>query len=225
MLGVMPTRDAQKLAEQQGLDLVEISPNADPPVCKIMDFGKFRYDESIKRKQARKTQSRQQIKEVKFHANVDDHDLQTKMRHMREFLAEGDKVKVTLQYRGRENAHKELGFELVNRIIKEFEPLALCEQQPRLVGRILGCLLAPRPQKAGSGHKPAAAAGAAKPAAAHPPATPAATAVPRPAAPPGAPPAPAIPAPIPAAAAPVAPPQVAPIPAAPAAPQPAAAPA
>ena len=149
MLGVMATRDAQRLADQQEMDLVEISPNADPPVCKIMDFGKFRYEESIKRKQARKSQIRQQIKEVKFHASVDEHDLQTKLRHIREFLAEGDKVKVTLQYRGRENAHKELGMQVVTRVIKELELLAIVEQQPRLLGRLLGCLLAPRPVKIG----------------------------------------------------------------------------
>jgi translation initiation factor IF-3 len=147
MLGVMATRDAQRAADAQGLDLVEISPNADPPVCKIMDFGKFRYEESIKRKQARKSQIRQQIKEVKFHASVDEHDLQTKMRHIREFLAEGDKVKITLQYRGRENAHKELGMEVVTRVIKDLEAVAIVEQQPRLLGRLLGCLLAPRPVK------------------------------------------------------------------------------
>ena len=155
MLGVMATRDAQRVADGQGLDLVEISPNADPPVCKIMDFGKFRYEESIKRKEARKSQIRQQIKEVKFHASVDEHDLQTKLRHIREFLAEGDKVKITLQYRGRENAHKELGMAVVTRVIKDLEPIAIVEQQPRLLGRLLGCLVAPRPVKPGSAPKPA----------------------------------------------------------------------
>jgi len=198
MLGVMTTRDAQRLAEQQGFDLVEISPNADPPVCKIMDFGKFRYEESIKRKQARKSQIRQQIKEVKFHASVDEHDLQTKMRHIREFLAEGDKVKVTLQYRGRENAHKELGMEVVTRVIKELDAIAIVEQQPRLLGRLLGCLLAPRPVKPGS--KPANPAQSSAPR----PATPAPVKpAPAPAAPAPATPAPATPAP--AAPAPVAP--------------------
>jgi len=149
MHGVMATRDAQRMADGQGLDLVEISPNADPPVCKIMDFGKFRYEESIKQKQARKSQSRQQIKEIKFHASVDVHDLQTKMRHIRDFLADGDKVKITLQYRGRENAHKELGMEVITRVIKELEPVAVVEQHPRVIGRLLGCLLAPRPLKPG----------------------------------------------------------------------------
>ena len=147
MLGVLPTREAQQMAQQQGLDLVEVSPNAEPPVCKIMDFGKFRYDEGMKRKQARKSQQRLQIKEVKFHANVDAHDLETKLRKMREFIAEGNKVKLTLAYRGRENAHKELGFEVIKNIIQQMEPVATCEQPPRLLGRLLGCLLAPRPMK------------------------------------------------------------------------------
>jgi translation initiation factor IF-3 len=209
MLGVMATRDAQRLADQQEMDLVEISPNADPPVCKIMDFGKFRYEESIKRKQARKSQIRQQIKEVKFHASVDEHDLQTKLRHIREFLADGDKVKITLQYRGRENAHKELGMQVVTRVIKELEPLSVVEQQPRLLGRLLGCLLAPRPVKAGQTAKqpqqprPAPVPAAAGPglASASPPPAAAAT----PAVPP-VPPVASVAPPASAAAAPVAPP-------------------
>ncbi|MEI8242833.1 MAG: translation initiation factor IF-3 [bacterium] len=210
MLGVMATRDAQKLADAQGFDLVEISPNADPPVCKIMDFGKFRYEESIKRKQARKSQIRQQIKEVKFHASVDEHDLQTKMRHIREFLAEGDKVKITLQYRGRENAHKELGMEVVTRVIKDLEVVAIVEQQPRLLGRLLGCLLAPRPAKPGTtkSSQPAHSA-APRPVAPAAPAAPAAAVAPvAPAAP-----IPAVSAPAPA---PVAAPQPPPAAAAPA---------
>ena len=151
MLGVLPTREAQRMAQQQGLDLVEVSPNAEPPVCKIMDFGKFRYDEGMKRKQARKSQQHQVIKEIKFHANVDPHDLETKLRKTREFLAEGHKVKLTLAYRGRENAHKDLGFEVMQRVIKELEGEAVCEQPPRLLGRLLGCLLAARPQKPAKG--------------------------------------------------------------------------
>ncbi len=152
MLGVMATRDAQRMAEDQGLDLVEISPNVEPPVCKIMDFGKFRYEESMKKKQAKKNQARQQIKEIKFHATVDENDLQIKTRRIHEFLAEGDKVKVTLQYRGRENAHKELGMEVIERVIKACEEQAVVEQSPKILGRVLGCLLAPRP--AGKADKP-----------------------------------------------------------------------
>ncbi len=151
MLGVMATRDAQRLADQQGFDLVEVSPNAEPPVCKIMDFGKFRYEESIKRKQARKNQKTTQIKEIKFHASVDTNDLGHKLRQIKDFLADGHKVKVTLQYRGRENAHKELGMEVVNRVIQECSAEAVVEQSPKLIGRTLGCLLAARPVKVGSG--------------------------------------------------------------------------
>ena len=173
MLGVMPTRDAQRLADQQGLDLVEVSPNAEPPVCKIMDFGKFRYEESIKRKVARKNQKTTQIKEVKFHASVDTNDLGHKLRQIKEFLADGHKVKVTLQYRGRENAHKELGMEVVNKVIQDCAAEAIVEQSPKLIGRTLGCMLAARPAKTGSGQssspqapKPQAAAPRPAPAAA-----------------------------------------------------------
>ena len=157
MLGVMTTRDAQRLADNQGLDLVEVSPNAEPPVCKIMDFGKFRYEESIKRKVARKNQKTTLIKEVKFHASVDTNDLGHKLRQIKEFLADGHKVKVTLQYRGRENAHKELGMEVVNRVIQDCAAEAIVEQTPRLIGRTLGCMLAAKPAKPGSGQQSAQA--------------------------------------------------------------------
>ena len=112
-----------------------------------MDFGKFRYDEGMKRKQARKQQQKQVIKEIKFHASVDPHDLEVKMRRMREFIAAGNKVKVTLAYRGRENAHKDLGFEVMQRVIEDMSDVTFCEQQPKLLGRFLGCLLSPRSQK------------------------------------------------------------------------------
>ncbi|MBO7654159.1 MAG: translation initiation factor IF-3 [Kiritimatiellae bacterium] len=148
MKGVMATRDAQRLADQQGLDLVEISPNAEPPVCKIMDYGKFRYEESIKRKQAKKNQKVTQIKEIKFHASVDVNDLDHKVRQIHEFLAAGHKIKVTLQYRGRENAHKELGSEVIERVISACADVAVVEQAPKLIGRVLGCLLAPKPASA-----------------------------------------------------------------------------
>jgi len=143
MIGIMPTRDALRLAESQELDLVETSPNADPPVCKIMDFGKFRYEESLKRKEARKKQSRQQTKEVKFHSGTDENDINVKVRKIKEFIEDGDKVKVSLQYRGRENAHRELGVELINRVIKLCEEFTQVEQSPKLMGKVLGCLLAP----------------------------------------------------------------------------------
>jgi translation initiation factor IF-3 len=150
MLGVMATREAQRLADAQGLDLVEVSPNAEPPVCKIMDYGKFRYEESIKRKTARKNQKVVQIKEVKFHATTDTGDLEHKLRLIKSFIDEGDKVKITLQYRGRENAHKEIGVELVNKVVEACLAFAITEQSPKLIGRVLGCMLAPKPVKAGS---------------------------------------------------------------------------
>jgi len=151
MLGIMHTREAQRIADQRGLDLVEVSPNADPPVCKIMDYGKFRYEEGIKRKQARKNQKMVQIKEIKFHASVDTNDLDHKVRQIKEFIADGHKVKITLQYRGRENAHKELGIEVINKVIESCAAVAATEQPPRLLGRVLGCLLAPRSAKASGG--------------------------------------------------------------------------
>lgn len=143
----MPTRDALYLAQKQGLDLVEMAPNAEPPVCRIMDYGKFRYDEGIKRKAARKQQQRQIVKEIKFHANVDPHDLDVKKRQMRAFIAEGNKVKLTLAYRGRENAHKDLGIEVMEQVVQDMADVAICEQPPKVLGRLLGCLLAPRPTK------------------------------------------------------------------------------
>ncbi len=147
MLGVMQTRDALRLAQDNGMDLVEISPNAEPPVCKIMDYGKFRYEESIKRKEARKNQSRQQTKEVKFHAGTDVNDVNVKVRKIKEFIEDGDKVKVSLMFRGRENAHRELGAEQIDRVIALCEEFAIVEQAPKLIGRVIGCLLAPRPVK------------------------------------------------------------------------------
>jgi len=143
MLGVMQTREAQRGAQSRGLDLVEVSPNADPPVCKVMDYGKFRYEEGMKRKAARKNQKTTQVKEIKFHASVDTNDLDTKMRKIRTFLKAGHKVKLTLQYRGRENAHKELGLEVIKGIIVTLGEDVTVEQAPRIMGRVLGCLLAP----------------------------------------------------------------------------------
>ena len=153
----MATRDAQRLADQQGLDLVEISPNAEPPVCKIMDYGKFRYEESIRNKQARKNQKTTQIKEIKFHVGVDVNDLQHKLKQIKDFLASGHKIKVTLQFRGRENAHKELGTEVVNNVIEACSEVSVVEQSPKLIGRTLGCLLAPKSATAAKPGSPAKA--------------------------------------------------------------------
>jgi translation initiation factor IF-3 len=124
-----------KLAVDQGLDLVEISPNAVPPVCKVMDFGKFMYEEQRKKKMARKHQHSQVVKEIKFHANVAEHDYQTKMNHIKEFLQDGNKVKISLTFRGRENAHREFGFELMSRVLKDSAEYCVVEMTPRMMGR------------------------------------------------------------------------------------------
>ena len=140
--GIVLTRDAMITAESLKLDLVEVSPNADPPVCRIMDYGKFCYEQN--RKDRGQKRAAQQIKEVKFHTNVDSHDYLTKIGQIRGFLEKGDKVKVSLMFRGRENAHKELGFELVNRVIKDCESFGFCESPPRLMGRNLIAMIGVR---------------------------------------------------------------------------------
>lgn len=144
-IGIIATREAMALAERHGLDLVEIAPQAQPPVCRIMDFGKFKYEQEKKDKRAKKHQSATRVKEVQLHPNVGDHDYQTKVRHMREFLEEGHRVKVGLFFRGRENAHHEIGFEVMSRVIKDTQDLGLPEQPPKLMGRNIIMLLTPRP--------------------------------------------------------------------------------
>lgn len=157
MMGVMPTSTALKIAQDRHLDLVEITPNAQPPVCKIMDYGKFRYEESIKAKKARKAQKVQQVKEIKFHAATDTGDLEHKLRQVRGFLSEGNKVKLSLQYRGRENAHRELGEELIARVLEMLKDDCTVEQPPKLLGKVLGCLIGPRKTKgAAKPNQPAA---------------------------------------------------------------------
>ena len=143
MLGVMDTHEAQRRAESQGLDLVEITPNAIPPVCKIMDYGKFKYEESIKAKQARKAQKVQKVKEIKFHPGTDTNDFNYKLNQIRGFLADGCKVKLTLQYRGRENAHRELGEDVINRVLEELKEECFVEQAPKTLGLVLGALIGP----------------------------------------------------------------------------------
>ena len=149
MGGVMSTRDAMKLAEEHGMDLVEISPNADPPVCRIMDFGKYRYNESIKEKKARKQAHlhSRSVKEVKFHANVAEHDFETKVNHAQKFLEKGHKVKLSLQFRGRENAHRELGFEVINRVIKALESVSQMDMEPKMIGRSCVAMLSAKSKK------------------------------------------------------------------------------
>jgi len=141
MLGIMPTKDAMRRAQDQGLDLVEITANADPPVCRIMDFGKFKYEQSLKRKNSKKHQQNRPVKEVKFHANVGDHDYKTKVGHAREFLEKGHKVKMTLTFRGRENAHRDLGFEVINRAKVDCDDVSVVDMEPRLIGRNIVLML------------------------------------------------------------------------------------
>ncbi len=156
-LGVMNTREAQRIAQSRGLDLVEVAPTSRPPVCKIMDYGKFRYEQSKKERQARKNQGGSTVKEVKYHVNVEEHDYETKMRHIRDFLAEGHRIKCTLIFRGRENAHKDLGFVVLQRVANDLQDVAKIDQSPNLMGRFLTMVLAPKP-----GAKAAAKAAEAK---------------------------------------------------------------
>ncbi len=143
-LGVMYTNEAIEQANELGLNLVEVSPNADPPVCKFLDVGKYRYEAQKKANAARKTQKTQQIKEIKMRPNIDDHDYDVKMRSVRKFIEEGDKVKMTLRFRGREMAHQELGIKLLDRVREETLPIAKVESEPRLEGRQMTMVLAPR---------------------------------------------------------------------------------
>ena len=143
-LGVMFTREAIEQAAEVGLDLVEISPNADPPVAKFLDIGKFKYEAQKKANAARKNQKTQEIKEIKMRPNIDDHDYDTKMKAIQKFLGEGDKVKVTLRFRGRELAHGQLGMQLLQRVQSDTNEAAKVEQHPRMEGRQMLMVLAPK---------------------------------------------------------------------------------
>jgi len=144
MQGVMTAREAQNRAFAVGLDLLEISPNADPPVVKILDFGKFKYEQQKKKNEAKKKQRVIEIKEVKVRPNIDENDYQVKMRAMKSFIGEGDKVKVTLRFRGREMAHQEIGVRVLERIRNEMDPLSKVEQMPRMENRQMVMVLTPR---------------------------------------------------------------------------------
>ena len=143
-LGVMYTREAMEQAREVGLDLVEVSPNADPPVAKFLDIGKFKYEAQKKANLARKSSKAQEIKEIKMRPNIDIHDYQVKMRSIVGFFEEGDKVKVTLRFRGREMAHMELGTKLLDRVKQDTATIAKVESEPRLEGRQMVMVLAPR---------------------------------------------------------------------------------
>ena len=143
-IGVVPLEEAKKLAEESSLDLVEISPQAEPPVCKVMDYGKFRFEEQKKRQASRKRQKQTQVKEIKFRPGTDIGDYNVKLRNLTKFLTEGDKVKVTLRFRGREMAHQELGRDLLKRVEGDLQELGSVEQFPRMEGRQMVMVLAPK---------------------------------------------------------------------------------
>jgi len=143
-LGVMKTADAIAQADAQGLDLVEVSPNTDPPVCKILDYGKFKYEAQKKKNEAKKKQKIIEVKEIKLRPNIDEHDYQVKMRNVQKFLDEGDKVKVTMRFRGREMAHQELGVNVLNRVRDDTEDVAKIEAFPKLEGRQMIMVIAPK---------------------------------------------------------------------------------
>ena len=143
-LGVMYTKEAIEQANEIGLNLVEVSPNADPPVVKFLDVGKYRYEAQKKANLARKSQKTQQIKEIKMRPNIDDHDYDVKMRSVTKFIEEGDKVKMTLRFRGREMAHQELGMNLLKRVQDDVAEIAKIEAYPRLEGRQMLMVLAPK---------------------------------------------------------------------------------
>ena len=144
MVGVVSIRDALIAAEEAGLDLVEVSPNADPPVCKILDYGKFKYEAQKRANEARKKQKIIEVKEIKMRPNIDDNDYDVKMRSARRFLEEGDKVKVTMRFRGREMAHQDLGMNVLIKVRDDLVEMAKVEQMPKLEGRQMIMVLAPK---------------------------------------------------------------------------------
>nr|WP_299427553.1 translation initiation factor IF-3 [uncultured Shimia sp.] len=145
-VGVVTPSRAMVMADEAGLDLVEISPNANPPVCKIMDFGKFKYEQQKRESEARKKQKTIEIKEVKFRPNTDTHDYEVKMRNVYKFLENGDKVKVTLRFRGREMAHQNLGRELLERVAADTKEMGKVENMPKMEGRQMIMLIGPLPK-------------------------------------------------------------------------------
>ncbi len=144
MVGVVGRNEALTMAATAGLDLVEIAPNADPPVCKILDFGKFKYEEQKKKNEARKKQKIIEVKEIKLRPSIDDHDYEVKRRSMIKFIEEGDKVKVTMRFRGRELAHQELGMDVLIRVRDDLDEIAKVEQMPRMEGRQMTMVVSPK---------------------------------------------------------------------------------
>jgi translation initiation factor IF-3 len=153
-VGILAIRDALQKAQEMSLDLVEIAPNAQPPVCKIVDYGKFRYDQTKREKESKKSQHQVRVKEVKLKPNIDEHDFQTKLKQARQFIEKGNKVKVTCMFRGREMAHPVLGQKMVEKFCKGLEDIALVEAPPKLLGKNLIGVLAPAPTKGAPKSKP-----------------------------------------------------------------------
>ncbi|MEE8392973.1 MAG: translation initiation factor IF-3 [Rhodospirillales bacterium] len=144
MVGVVSVEEGIELAVEAGLDLVEVSPNADPPVCKILDYGKYKYEEQKKKNEARKKQKVIDVKEIKMRPNIDVHDYEVKMRSARRFLGDGDKVKVTIRFRGRELAHQELGMKVLDRVREDLDDAAKVELLPKMEGRLMIMVIAPK---------------------------------------------------------------------------------
>ncbi len=144
MVGIVGRNEALAMATDAGLDLVEVAPNADPPVCKILDFGKYKYEEQKKKNEARKKQKIIEVKEIKLRPSIDDHDYEVKMRSMNKFIEEGDKVKVTMRFRGRELAHQELGMNVLIRVRDDLDAIAKVEQMPRMEGRQMTMVISPK---------------------------------------------------------------------------------
>lgn len=146
-IGIISTSQAKEMANDAGLDLVEVSPNAEPPVCKIMDFGKFQYEQKKQQSDARKKQKKTTVKTIKYRPGTEEGDYQIKFRNLLKFLGNGDKVKVSIWFRGREMQHRELGMEILDRIEKDSEEFANVEQKAKMEGRQLGMMLAPKSKK------------------------------------------------------------------------------
>lgn len=143
-LGILAVREAIRIAEERGLDLVEVAPNSQPPVCRIMNYGKYKYQQSKRTQEARKHQTVIRIKEVKVRPRTEEHDFQFKLRHVKRFLDEGNKVKISILFRGREIAHPEFGKELLNRFVEGVKDMVVIEQSPRLEGRNMVMIMAPK---------------------------------------------------------------------------------
>ena len=144
MVGVISKEEGIEIAFEAGLDLVEVSPNADPPVCKVLDYGKYKYEAQKKANEARKKQKVIDVKQIKMRPGIDEHDYQVKMRSVRRFLDEGDKVKMTIRFRGREMAHQELGMKVLDRVREDVDELAKVEQFPKSEGRLMIMVIAPK---------------------------------------------------------------------------------